>query len=143
LLHDFDWEIHPNAEEHPIAGAPLLREAGVSEDIIAAVLSHADHTGLPRDTTLKKALFACDEITGLITAVALVRPSRSLFDLEASSVRKKWKDKAFAAGTDRTMMELGAQEFGVDLWEHVSNVISAMRAIAPDLDLVGSFRKAS
>ncbi|HNW95574.1 MAG TPA: HDIG domain-containing protein [Anaerolineaceae bacterium] len=143
LLHDFDWEIHPNAEEHPIAGAPLLREAGVSEDIIAAVLSHADHTGLPRDTTLKKALFACDEITGLITAVALVRPSRSLFDLEASSVRKKWKDKAFAAGTDRTMMELGAQEFGVDLWEHVSNVISAMRAIAPDLDLVGSFRQAS
>jgi len=143
LLHDFDWEIHPNAEEHPIAGAPLLREAGVSEDIIAAVLSHADHTGLPRDTTLKKALFACDEITGLITAVALVRPSRSLFDLEACSVRKKWKDKAFAAGTDRTMMELGAQEFGVDLWEHVSNVISAMRAIAPDLDLVGSFRQAS
>ncbi len=138
LLHDFDWEIHPNAEEHPLAGAPILREAGVPEEIIAAVLSHADHTGLPRDTLLKKALFACDEITGLITAVALVRPSRSLFDLEASSVRKKWKDKAFAAGTDRTMMEVGAQEFGVELWEHVSNVIIAMRGIAVDLDLVGS-----
>ncbi len=138
LLHDFDWEIHPNAEEHPLAGAPILRAAGVPEEIIAAVLSHADHTGLPRDTLLKKALFACDEITGLITAVALVRPSRSLFDLEASSVRKKWKDKAFAAGTDRTMMEVGAQEFGVELWEHVSNVIIAMRGIAVDLDLVGS-----
>ncbi len=106
--------------------------------IIAAVLSHADHTGLPRDTLLKKALFACDEITGLITAVALVRPSRSLFDLEASSVRKKWKDKAFAAGTDRLMMETGAREFGVELWEHVTNVIIAMRGIAVDLDLVGS-----
>ena len=139
LLHDFDWEIHPNAEEHPLAGAPILREAGVPEEIIAAVLSHADHTGLPRDTLLKKALFACDEITGLITAVALVRPSRSLFDLEAASIRKKWKDKAFAAGTDRTMMETGADEFGIDLWEHVSNVITAMRAIAPDLDLVGNY----
>ncbi len=138
LLHDFDWEIHPNAEEHPLAGAPILREAGVPEEIIAAVLSHADHTGLPRDTLLKKALFACDEITGLITAVALVRPSRSLFDLEASSVRKKWKDKAFAAGTDRLMMETGAREFGVELWEHVTNVIIAMRGIAVDLDLVGS-----
>lgn len=138
LLHDFDWEIHPNAEEHPLAGAPILREAGVPEEIIAAVLSHADHTGLPRDTLLKKALFACDEITGLITAVALVRPSRSLFDLEAGSVRKKWKDKAFAAGTDRLMMETGAREFGVELWEHVTNVIIAMRGIAVDLDLVGS-----
>ena len=139
LLHDFDWEIHPNAEEHPLAGAPILREAGVPEEIIAAVLSHADHTALPRDTLLKKALFACDEITGLITAVALVRPSRSLFDLEAASIRKKWKDKAFAAGTDRAMMETGAHEFGIDLWEHVSNVITAMRAIAPDLDLVGNY----
>ena len=143
LLHDFDWEIHPNAEEHPLAGAPILRAAGVSEDVISAVLSHADHTGLPRDTLLKKALFACDEITGLITAVALVRPSRSLLDLEASSVRKKWKDKAFAAGTDRAMMESAAQEFGVELWEHVGNVITAMRTIAADLDLVGSFSQAS
>jgi len=143
LLHDFDWEIHPNAEEHPLAGEPILRAAGVSEDVISAVLSHADHTGLPRDTLLKKALFACDEITGLITAVALVRPSRSLLDLEASSVRKKWKDKAFAAGTDRAMMESAAQEFGVELWEHVGNVITAMRTIAADLDLVGSFSQAS
>jgi len=138
LLHDFDWEIHPNAEEHPLAGAPILRQAGVPEDIIAAVLSHADHTGLPRDTLMKKALFACDEITGLITAVALVRPSRSLFDLEASSVKKKWKDKAFAAGPDRQMMEQGAREFGIELWEHVGNCISAMREIADALDLAGS-----
>ena len=138
LLHDFDWEIHPNAEEHPLAGAPLLREAGVSEEIIAAVLSHADHTGPPRETLLKRALFACDEITGLITAVALVRPSRSLLDLEASSVKKKWKDKAFAAGTDRQMMEQGAREFGVELWEHVTNVIHAMREIADQLDLIGT-----
>ncbi|HOT53158.1 MAG TPA: HDIG domain-containing protein [Anaerolineaceae bacterium] len=138
LLHDFDWEIHPNSEEHPLAGAPILREAGVSGEMITAILSHAELDEFPRDTLLKRALFACDEITGLITAVALVRPSRSLMDLEASSVRKKWKDKAFAAGTDRGLMELGAREFGVELWEHVSNVIAAMRGIADELDLVGS-----
>lgn len=106
--------------------------------MITAILSHAELDEFPRDTLLKRALFACDEITGLITAVALVRPSRSLMDLEASSVRKKWKDKAFAAGTDRGLMELGAREFGVELWEHVSNVITAMRGIAEELDLVGS-----
>jgi predicted hydrolase (HD superfamily) len=94
--------------------------------------------GLPRDTLRRKAIAACDEVTGLITAVALVRPSRSLYDLEASSVKKKWKDKAFAAGTDRTEMEHAAQIFGVDIWEHVGNVILAMRRIAPELDLVGN-----
>ncbi len=140
LLHDFDWEIHPSIEEHPIAGAPILRENGVSDEIIHAILTHADHSGYPRETLMEKALFACDEITGLITAVALVRPSRSLYDLEAKSVKKKWKDKAFAAGADRSMMEAGAREFGIDLWEHVSNVILAMRAIAPELDLVGNLQ---
>jgi putative nucleotidyltransferase with HDIG domain len=138
LLHDFDWEIHPTLEEHPQAGAPMLRERGVSEEVIQDILSHADHLNIPRDTIRRKAIAACDEVTGLITAVALVRPSRSLYDLEASSVKKKWKDKAFAAGTDRTEMEHAAQVLGVDLWEHVSNVITAMRKIAPDLDLVGN-----
>jgi putative nucleotidyltransferase with HDIG domain len=138
LIHDFDWEIHPTLEEHPSKGAPILRERGVPEDLIQDILSHGIGTGVPRDTRRRKALYACDEITGLVTAVALVRPSRSLLDLEASSVKKKWKDRAFAAGTDRQEMEEAAQEFGVELWEHVSNVITAMRRIAPDLGLVGN-----
>jgi len=94
LLHDFDWEIHPSMEEHPQAGAPILRERSVPEDIVRAILSHADHTGIPRETNMEKALYACDEITGLITAVALVRPSRSLHDLKVKSVKKKWKDRS-------------------------------------------------
>ena len=140
LLHDFDWEIHPTLEGHPADGAPILRERGLSEEIVQDVLSHADHTGIPRDTLRRKALYACDEITGLVTAVALVRPSRSLYDLEASSVKKKWKDKAFAAGTNRAEMEQAAKEFGVDIWEHTANVITAMRKIAPELGLVGNIQ---
>ena len=138
LLHDFDWEIHPTIEEHPLAGLPILKEAGVPEAVLEAIAGHADHTGVPRESLLAKALFACDEITGLITAVALVRPSRSLYDLQASSVRKKWKDKSFAAGADREMIAQGAQEFGVDLWQHVDFAIKAMRKIAKDLDLEGN-----
>ncbi len=138
LLHDFDWEIHPTLEEHPVKGAPILRERGVPEEIIQDILSHGVDTGVPRDTVRRKALYACDEITGLVTAVALVRPSRSLLDLEPSSVKKKWKDKAFAAGTDRHEMEEAAKDFGIDLWEHVGNVITAMRRIAPELGLVGN-----
>ena len=137
LLHDFDWEIHPTMEQHPSAGAAILRERGVSEEMIHAVLSHADHTGIARETRMEKALYACDEITGLITAVALVRPSRALHDLEPSSVKKKWKDRAFAAGANREEMTRGAEEFGVELWEHVGNVIVAMRRIAPELGLQG------
>jgi putative nucleotidyltransferase with HDIG domain len=137
LIHDFDWEIHPTLNEHPTKGAPILRERGVSEEIIQDILSHGEETGVPRDTLRRKALYACDEITGLITAVALVRPSRSLYDLEASSVKKKWKDKAFAAGTDRAEMENATKDFGVELWEHTSNIIQAMRKIAPELGLVG------
>jgi putative nucleotidyltransferase with HDIG domain len=133
LLHDFDWEIHPTLEEHPQAGASILRERGVPEDIVLAILSHADHTGVPRQSRMEKALSACDEITGLITAVALVRPSRSLSDLTASSVKKKWKDRAFAAGANREEIAKSTEEFGVDLWEHVDNVILAMRRIAPEL----------
>ncbi len=135
LLHDFDWEIHPNMETHPQAGEPILRERGVPEGIIRAVMSHADHTGVPRLSQMEKALAACDEITGLVTAVALVRPSRSLSDLEVSSVKKKWKDKAFAAGANREEIARTTEEFGIELWEHVGNVIVAMRSIAPELGL--------
>lgn len=141
LLHDFDWEIHPTMEEHPQAGEPILREKGVSEEIIHAVLSHANHTGVARESLMEKTLFACDEITGLITAVALVRPSKALYDLKVKSVKKKWKDKSFAAGANREEMEQGAEELGIDLWEHVGNVIQAMDAIAGDLDLAGSPEK--
>jgi len=137
ILHDFDWEIHPTLDEHPTAGAPILREKGVPEEIVRAVLSHADHSGIPRHTRMEKALYACDEITGLITAVALVRPSRSLHDLEANSVKKKWKDRAFAAGANREEIAKAAEEFDIDLWEHVGNVILAMRTIASELGLAG------
>jgi putative nucleotidyltransferase with HDIG domain len=140
LLHDFDWEIHPTAEQHPAEGAPILRQRGVDEVIVRAILSHGDNTGIPRVTPMEKALNACDEITGLVTAVALVRPSRSLYDLEAASVKKKWKDKAFAAGTDRSGMERAAAEFNIDLWEHVGNIITALRTIAPELGLVGNLQ---
>ncbi len=135
LLHDFDWEIHPSMEQHPQAGAPILRERGVPEVIVRAILSHADHTGVPRESLMERALYACDEITGLITAVALVRPSRSLMDLKVKSVKKKWKDRSFAAGANREEIERGAAELGVELWEHVGNVIEAMRRVAPELGL--------
>jgi putative nucleotidyltransferase with HDIG domain len=138
LLHDFDWEIHPTLEQHPMDGAPILRQRGVDEEIIQAIQSHAEHAGVPRDTRLRKGLYACDEITGLITAVALVRPSHSLLDLEVSSVKKKWKDRAFAAGADRDDIQQSAEAFGIELWEHVGNVITAMRSIAPELGLVGN-----
>lgn len=148
LLHDFDWEIHPTLEEHPQDGAPILRQRGVEEVIIQAILSHADHTGVPRQTEMQKALFACDEITGLITAVALVRPSRSLYDMTASSIKKKWKDRAFAAGANREEISKATVEFGtvipgIDLWEHVDNVILAMRQVAPALQLEGNLTDAS
>jgi putative nucleotidyltransferase with HDIG domain len=135
LLHDFDWEIHPSLEEHPQAGAPILRERGVPEDVIESILSHADHTGVERITPMQKALYACDEITGLIIAVALVRPSKSLQDLTIRSVKKKWKDHRFAANVDREEIEAACEALGVDLWEHVDNVIRSMRRIEPALGL--------
>ncbi len=140
LLHDFDWEIHPTLEEHPLAGEPILRARGVPEEVIRGVMSHADHTGVVRQTRMEKALYACDEVTGLITAVALVRPSRSLMDLEPSSVKKKWKDRAFAAGANREEITKAAAEFGIDLWEHVGNVIHAMRRSARELGLLGELQ---
>lgn len=141
LIHDFDWEIHPTLEQHPMAGAPILRERGAPEDIVQDILSHAERTGVPRDTPRRKALYACDEITGFVTAVALVRPSRSLLDLEVSSIKKKWKDKAFAAGAERDNIEKATADFGIEIWEHVANVITAMRRIAPELGLVGNIQK--
>ncbi len=138
LLHDFDWEIHPTLDHHPQDGAAILRERGVPEDIIRSIQSHAPHTGVVRENRMDKTLFAVDELTGLITACALVRPSKSLADLTAKSVKGKWKDKAFAAGVNRGDIEQGAQELGVDLTEHITTVIEAMRVIAPTLGLDGS-----
>jgi putative nucleotidyltransferase with HDIG domain len=137
LLHDFDWEIHPDLESHPQEGAPILRERGVPEDIIRCILSHADHTGVPRETLMERALIACDEITGLITAVALVRPSRSIHDVKVKSVKKKWKEQRFAANVDRSEIERSAEALGVDLWEHVDRIIHSMQRIAPELGLEG------
>lgn len=136
LLHDFDWEIHPTLDGHPMKGAPILRESGVNEDIIRAIQSHAPRTGVSRDSNMEKALFACDELTGLITTTALVRPSKKIADVEVSSIKKKWKDKGFAAGVNRAEVEEGAADLGVDLWgEHVPTVLKAMQDIAPDLGL--------
>jgi len=137
LLHDFDYEQHPTADEHPYAGAAILRERGWPEEIVDAVLSHADYTGVPRDTLLKKALFAVDELTGLIVAVALVRPSRDIRDVRVKSVRKKWRDKAFAAGVNRQEIEEGAADLGIELPEHISIVLEAMKGIAEELGLTG------
>jgi putative nucleotidyltransferase with HDIG domain len=142
LLHDFDWEIHPNLEQHPSAGAPILRERGIAEDIIQSVLSHADELKIPRITNRDKALYAVDELTGLITAAALVRPSKDIQDVEVSSIKKKWKDRAFAAGANRDDIERGAAALGVDLWgEHVPLVLQAMKGIAADLGLDGRLAK--
>ncbi len=139
LLHDFDWEIHPNLDEHPIKGVEILRQRGVPEVICRAILSHApERTGVQPETLMEKTLRACDELTGLITAVALVRPSKSLYDLKVKSVKKKWKEKSFAAGVHREEIEEAVQALGLDLWEHVGNVIEAMRRVAPQLGLDGS-----
>lgn len=137
LLHDFDWEIHPGLDKHPQDGAPILRKQGVPEAVIEIILSHADHTGVPRDSLVRKALYACDEITGLITATALVRPSKSILDVKVKSVKKKWKNKAFAAGTNREEMEEAFQDFGVEQWEHIGNVLEAMKGEAEALGLLG------
>jgi len=135
LLHDFDWEIHPTLDEHPQKGAQILRDKGVDETMIETILAHAPHTGVPRDTLIKKALFACDEITGLITTTALVRPSKKIADVQVKSIKKKFKNKAFAAGVNREEVQQGAEELGVELWEHVEFVLTAMKAISEDLGL--------
>jgi putative nucleotidyltransferase with HDIG domain len=136
LLHDFDWEIHPTLEEHPQKGAEILRERGVDEDMIRTIQSHADHTKVAREKLIDKALYACDEITGLVTTTALVRPSKKIADVKIKSIKKKWKDRAFAKGVNRQEVEDGAKDLGVDLWtEHVPLVLEAMKGIADELGL--------
>ena len=137
ILHDFDWEIHPSLEGHPQDGEPILREQGVPDVVVEAIQSHANHTGIARETAMQKALYACDEITGLITAVALVRPSKSIHDVKIKSIKKKWKDRGFAAGTNRDEMAEAIEEFGMDLWEHTTKVLAAMQGVAKDLGLEG------
>ncbi len=138
LLHDFDYEQHPTLDEHPFVGATILRERGWPEEIARAVLSHGDHTGVSRESLMEKTIFAVDELTGLITAVALVRPSKSIFEVEPSSVRKKMKDKAFARSVNRDDIVKGAEELGVDLNVHIGEVIKAMQSVADELGLRGT-----
>lgn len=138
LLHDFDYERYPSLDDHPMRGAEILRERGWPELIVRAVLSHAEHTGVPRTSKLEHTLFACDEMSGFVTAAALVRPSKSVLDLEASSVRKRMKDKAFARGCKREDLVKGAEELGLPLDEHIAHVIAALRAQADALGLRGT-----
>jgi putative nucleotidyltransferase with HDIG domain len=138
LLHDVDYEEHPTIEEHGRVGADWLRELGYPEDVVHGVLAHNDYHGVPRDDLMSRVVFACDELTGLITATALVRPNKSVIGLESSSVRKKMKDKAFARGVNRDDIVKGADELGVDLNEHIAFVIAAMAAEADALGLRGT-----
>lgn len=133
LLHDFDYEQHPSLEEHPFKGAEILRSRGVAEDVIKDIFAHAPHTKQPRDTPLRKAVFACDELTGLIVAVALIQPSKALAQVTVEKIVKKMKQKSFAAGVSRDDIETGAAELGVSLEEHIRTVLAAMQGIAPRL----------
>ncbi|MBM3728178.1 MAG: HDIG domain-containing protein [Acidobacteria bacterium] len=137
LLHDFDWEIHPTLDEHPMKGEPILAARGVDDEIRQAILSHANYTGVPRDTPLRKVLFACDELAGFITAVSYVKPSRSVAEVDVKSVRKKMKDKAFARNVSRDDIVNGAAELGAELDEHIAFCIAAMQANAVELGLAG------
>lgn len=141
LLHDFDYEKYPTAEEHPYKGSEILEQRGYSEEIRRAILSHAEYTGVPRVTPMEKTLFACDELAGFITACALVKPGKSLAEVEAKSVRKKMKDKAFARSVNREDIVNGAAALGVDLEEHIAFCIEAMKGIAGELGLDGSAAK--
>lgn len=135
LVHDFDWEICPTPESHPTFGAEILKERGFPDDIVRAVLSHGNHTGISRDTPMEKALFACDELSGFVTAVALVRPNRSLGDTSVRSVKRKLRDKAFARAINRDDINQGAEELGVELDEHIQFIIDALKPMAPVLGL--------
>ena len=143
LLHDFDYEKYPSAEEHPYKGNEILKQEGYSEEIRRAIMAHAEYTGVTRDTAMEKALFACDELAGFITACALVKPGKSLAEVEAGSVRKKMKDKAFARSVNRNDIVTGATEMGVDLEEHIRFCIEAMKGIAEQLGLEGSAAKSA
>jgi len=134
VLHDFDYELHPNAPDHPLKGSEILKQRGCPDEIRTAILAHATYTGVPRNTLMAKTLYACDELCGFITACALVRPNR-IADLEVSSVKKKMKDKAFARNVNRDDIIKGAEELGVPLDEHIQFVINAMRSSAHELGL--------
>jgi putative nucleotidyltransferase with HDIG domain len=149
LIHDFDYERHPDMggdlpreQWHAYAGAEILRERGWPQEIVVDVLSHADYADVPRDTPLRKALYAVDELTGLVIAVALVRPSKSIMDVKTRSVKKKWKDRAFAAGVNRQDVEEGAAALGVELGEHIGVVLEALQGIAAELELDGRLAEA-
>jgi putative nucleotidyltransferase with HDIG domain len=143
LIHDFDYEKYPTPEEHPYKGNEILQERGYSDEIRRAIMSHAEYSGVTRDTPMEKALFACDELAGFITACTLVKPSKSLAEVEAKSVKKKMKDKAFARSVNRDDITNGAADLGVDLEEHIAFCIDAMKGIAPELGLDGTAAKAS
>src|SRR3989475_9420467 len=138
LIHDFDYEKYPTPEEHPYKGNEILKERGYSDEIRRAIMSHAEYSGVSRDTPMEKALFACDELAGFITACALVKPGKSLAEVEAKSVRKKMKDKAFARSVNRNDIVNGAADLGVDLEEHIAFCIEAMKGIADRLGLDGT-----
>lgn len=140
LLHDFDWEIHPDLERHPMLGEPILKERGVSDEIRRAILSHADYSGVPRETPMEKALYACDELSGFLTAMAYVRPTKSIFEVQTSSVKKKMKDKAFARNVNRDDIRNGAAALGIDLDTHIATCIEAMQAEADILGLRGTWQ---
>ena len=138
LLHDFDYERWPDAADHPFRGVEILKQKGYPEWVTRAILSHADYSGVPRDSRLERSLYACDEMSGFVTAAALVRPSKSVLDLEAASVLKRMKDKAFARAVSRDDLKRGAEEIGLPLEEHVANVITFMRERADALGLRGN-----
>jgi putative nucleotidyltransferase with HDIG domain len=138
LIHDFDYEKYPTPQEHPFVGNKILEERGWPEAIRRAIMSHAQYSGVPRVSNMEKALFACDELAGLITATALVKPGKSLAEVDAKSVRRKMKDKAFARSVSREDITQGAQELGVDLEEHIAFCIEAMKGIAGELGLAGN-----
>jgi putative nucleotidyltransferase with HDIG domain len=138
LLHDFDYDKYPSREEHPYKGSEILKERGYSEEIRRAIMSHAEYTGVTRETPMEKCLFACDELAGLITAVALVKPGKSLAEVDTRSVRKKMKDKAFARSVSRDDIVNSAADLGVDLDEHISFCIEALKKIADQLGLNGT-----
>lgn len=138
LLHDFDWEIHPAAPEHPMKGEPILATRGVDEETRRAILSHATYSGVSRDSLMEKALFACDELAGFLTACAYVKPGRSIDEVDVGSVKRKLKDKAFARNVNREDIMNGAQELGVPLEEHIAFCIEAMKERAAELGLAGT-----
>jgi putative nucleotidyltransferase with HDIG domain len=138
LLHDFDWEIHPQAPDHPMKGEAILAGRGVDEETRRAILSHANYSGVPRVTRLEKTLYACDELAGFITAISYVKPHRSVFEVDVSSVKKKMKDKAFARSVNRQDIIEGAQELGVPLDDHIDFCIKSMQAQAEELGIKGS-----